>query len=644
MKKNKFLAKVALILAVFIAFGAGSVFATRVYFREVNIHNLSRGAYLQQNLLITTRGMIDINTLFLPLNEPMLEIGIFNSTVEYGLRQTTQNLVNSHNAIAGVNGDFFGLGSAFSLPLGFEARDGGISMSNNLNANSGTQASFLLTDNGAAIRYVRPEVGLRLNGSYGFRVGELNRVSDLRFPSFLTSELFQDTVDLDARFDAFKIVVQNNIIVDIANRYRSVVVPHDGFVIIMDVPTFWANHRRFEIGGIAEMLISANIDLDSVNLAISGGNRIITNGRIDYIRGSLSTNRHPRTLLGINEANDTLILMTIDGRNHSIGATLREAAEFMLEAGAFYAVNLDGGGSTTMVAQLPGRTTNHIINTPSDGFQRAVINAIGVRRLAPLGEIVRLDLSIRENILVQNQGVPFEINGFDIYGNIARNLPLENFNIILENAVLYEGFLFPLEVGTVAVSFYERYAIEPLRGIRGFNAVPLFDNLFYEELYERTAFEYDIAFGYMGHNATDVAFSFEHLGGFSALGLDSTLVINLWTQNGSLTQADPAQWERIQWARIERDILSEQNENIVIFLDRCPRSFTHRQERDLFHNIMLNLANFRNIFVVAYGSSNQTQFIDGIRYITLDEHSILRLRIGLDAPAFAIESLEFEER
>ena len=66
------------------------------------------------------------------------------------------------------------------------------------------------------------------------------------------------------------------------------------------------------------------------------------------------------------------IIVTVNGRNPgiSVGMTLEELAELMIELGAVDAMNLDGGGSTTMVIR------DMVLNIPSDGIERSVSNAI----------------------------------------------------------------------------------------------------------------------------------------------------------------------------------------------------------------------------------------------------------------------------
>lgn len=88
--------------------------------------------------------------------------------------------------------------------------------------------------------------------------------------------------------------------------------------------------------------------------------------------------RHPRTAAGVTADGTTLILLAIDGRQpgHSVGLTLPELADLMIELGAHDAVALDGGGSTSFYLKRPDGTV--LTNRPSDGSWRPVANHLGV--------------------------------------------------------------------------------------------------------------------------------------------------------------------------------------------------------------------------------------------------------------------------
>ncbi len=78
---------------------------------------------------------------------------------------------------------------------------------------------------------------------------------------------------------------------------------------------------------------------------------------------SFVTNRHPRTSVGI-VGDHTILLMTIDGRAEAAaGMTLPELQSFMKSLNCKEAINLDGGGSTTMWI---GKGDLGVVNMPSD--------------------------------------------------------------------------------------------------------------------------------------------------------------------------------------------------------------------------------------------------------------------------------------
>lgn len=101
------------------------------------------------------------------------------------------------------------------------------------------------------------------------------------------------------------------------------------------------------------------------------------------IAASFGERRHPRTAVGIT-ADGRLHWVTVDGRQapYSDGMSLAELADLMARLGARDAINLDGGGSTTMVVR------GVVVNRPSDAAgERAVGNALVLTRCdRPVGE------------------------------------------------------------------------------------------------------------------------------------------------------------------------------------------------------------------------------------------------------------------
>ena len=115
---------------------------------------------------------------------------------------------------------------------------------------------------------------------------------------------------------------------------------------------------------------------NTIRQAVCGGPRLIENGNIsinhaeEKFNPALVSARHPRTAIGLSFDGD-LIMIVVDGRSkHSAGMTLKELALYLQKMRIRHAINLDGGGSSTMVVK--GR----IVNAPSDGSERKISNGL----------------------------------------------------------------------------------------------------------------------------------------------------------------------------------------------------------------------------------------------------------------------------
>ena len=114
---------------------------------------------------------------------------------------------------------------------------------------------------------------------------------------------------------------------------------------------------------------------------IAGSNVLLERGKI-VVEGEsgFSKARHPRTAVGIGADGKTLVLVVVDGRRagKAAGISLTELAQLMQSLGCRDALNLDGGGSSEMVMRDPKSGVLQVLNTPSDGRERAVANVLGV--------------------------------------------------------------------------------------------------------------------------------------------------------------------------------------------------------------------------------------------------------------------------
>ncbi|MBU3180177.1 phosphodiester glycosidase family protein [Clostridium psychrophilum] len=108
----------------------------------------------------------------------------------------------------------------------------------------------------------------------------------------------------------------------------------------------------------------------SVTNAVSFGPALVINGKGTIKSGDGGWGIAPRTAIG-QRADGAIILLAIDGRTaKSLGASLKDVQNIMLQYGAYNASNLDGGSSTTMY------NNGGLINNPCDALgERAVPSA-----------------------------------------------------------------------------------------------------------------------------------------------------------------------------------------------------------------------------------------------------------------------------
>jgi len=141
-----------------------------------------------------------------------------------------------------------------------------------------------------------------------------------------------------------------------------------GVTVLSVGPKLAAKLPTLETGIMISLRLRTVPDLRDATTAVGGGPVLLRDGKPGQWKGSLP--RHPRTVVGWND--EDFFLVVVDGRQKplSVGMTYPELASLMQRCGCTHAMNLDGGGSSTL--WLDG----HIMNSPSDGRPRRVANSL----------------------------------------------------------------------------------------------------------------------------------------------------------------------------------------------------------------------------------------------------------------------------
>ena len=198
---------------------------------------------------------------------------------------------------------------------------------------------------------------------------------------------------------------------------------------------------------------AADTRWNDVVTAIGGYYKIVTNGQVGPQTDSTA---NPRTAIGI-KADGSVLFYAIDGRQsgYSIGATLTQVAQRLIELGCVEAVALDGGGSTTMGATLPDASAMSILGSPSDGSLRAVSNGIFlVSELEPNGVLDHYYVTPYDSVVLSGAQValkatPVDENGYAFSDSATVSWSIRNGDGIVDvNGVFTAGS----ESGTTQVT------------------------------------------------------------------------------------------------------------------------------------------------------------------------------------------------
>jgi hypothetical protein len=139
--------------------------------------------------------------------------------------------------------------------------------------------------------------------------------------------------------------------------------------IVVSPPANSPSFIEFEDGTLDMAVTTSKTPLEKVRTAVSGFSFCLKDGEPT----GDTTTLHPRTAVGLSRDKRTVYWIVVDGRRHqSQGCTEYELGGFLREAGAWIGINMDGGGSSTLVAwqnDRNGRRRAVVLNQPvGNGF------------------------------------------------------------------------------------------------------------------------------------------------------------------------------------------------------------------------------------------------------------------------------------
>jgi len=294
------------------------------------------------------------------------------------LSMSQRNDRPGHRIVGGINGDFY----VGTTPVGMGVTDGQLLKS------SGRRSTIILEQTNLPSINIF-SVRMRLVGSKGFelKIDALNNPAG-KPDAILYTDIFGDrTQEVSSRLflilDPMEKTIPSHgsLEVTFEGEYplsKNIPIPEGKFILAAK-KNLSDQLERIKKEKALTLYISTHPSSERIYTAVSGGPQIIRQGKIciaqekEGIRKGFFSERHPRTAVGYTKDRRFLIMAVVDGRrpDYSLGADLFELAELMLDFECYEAINLDGGGSSTMIIN------NEVVNHPSDFTgPRAVANCL----------------------------------------------------------------------------------------------------------------------------------------------------------------------------------------------------------------------------------------------------------------------------
>ncbi len=317
------------------------------------------------------------------LSDPHTKLQLLRSPKGADILETVSSLAAAReNVVGALNADFFSVFSGNTgFSLGIEIEDGTLLSSP---INPSTMASVSFMDGAVDISYLDFHImAVAPNWQYQ-EVRHINKHTTYYGDILLYTSDFGGGYSPAPGGEVVEVVVEDGIIKEFRRNLPPVAIPENGCVLVVSEGStmFFANN--FAVGDPIRFDAYVTPDILKADAAFGGGAKLLDNGKIPDTFSHVVAGDHPRSALGVDETGKILYLVAVDGRQAgSAGLRMRALSELMLSLGCYNAVNLDGGGSTNMVASTLWNPALHTVNTPTEN--RKVINAVGLTYDAPVG-------------------------------------------------------------------------------------------------------------------------------------------------------------------------------------------------------------------------------------------------------------------
>ena len=349
----------------------------RNYFEKESVQ-LKPGIIKHLIRTVNNRGPVVLHALEIDLSNENISFKVGMPDVRAGLKpapyklkakETLTEIVREQMAFAGINANYFDV--KLGNPIGTLITDGTWITGPVYDrvAIGFSDENMVFIDQVMLLGDATSYRGFRRKPRAMIEIDGLNTALNLYSKTGLFTSNWDEKIDLPKGKTA--LIVRNDLVKEKIDG--SVEIPEDGYVIVGSEDCFDSVKKKDHM----KIEWKSSPDWSEVKEAVSGGPYLIMDGEIyvdqdkQRFKFAVRETFAPRSAVGLDK-NGKLLLIAVDGRkpNLSVGLNLKELAELLKKLDLKEAINLDGGGSTTLVAD------GSIINTLSERHERKISNAL----------------------------------------------------------------------------------------------------------------------------------------------------------------------------------------------------------------------------------------------------------------------------
>lgn len=377
------------------------------------------GLAYEKRSVTTGGGQVLIYVLKADLTNQYLKINTLvgsDGTLEKNARVT--DMAVSAGSVAAVNADFFQMGES-GRPIGMTYKDGRMITSPPL---SNDMLAWGITENGI------PVIDL-----FSFS-GNVITAGGKKFPLSGINKPFYQANGVNSHENALlmynpnwgklsrgklgdsdnvtEVFVNSGKVEEIRTDQPGKLIPENGFVLAGRGKAADFIKASIKKGENITVDYTVTPDGNKIRAGTGGWSLLVDKGKVMGNFPADINGPNARTAIGYSPDKKKLFVLTVEKSINSKGFTLAELAEYMVSMGVDRALNLDGGGSTTLALRPLGEEKPVLINKPQKDTQRFLPTALGFFSSAPKGKLSGIIIK-GPDAMLPGDSFPFKIAGYD---------------------------------------------------------------------------------------------------------------------------------------------------------------------------------------------------------------------------------------